>query len=167
MFTSGTDDSIKSSIVKNFKDPDRPLRLVIATIAFGLEIDCNYVREVIHVGPPDESYVQHIGRCGRDGKDAQAVLLHGKTLMNNTLHSLVKYCHITDCRRDFLYSHFDTFKSQLNTVTGCRCCDNCCCTCSHVRVLTVNQIHLSIANKLFYLINLRLKIMWLKCMQKL
>ncbi len=133
MFTSGTDDSVKSKIVKNFKKQDSPLRLVIATIAFGMGIDCCDVREIIHVGPPEdiESYVQHIGRCGRDGKDARAIMLHGKTLMVNTSTSLVKYCHTTDCRRNFLYSHFDAFTSQLNrcTVTGCKCCDNCCSSC--------------------------------------
>lgn len=74
MFTSGTDDVVKERIVMNFKNPQAPLRIVIATIAFGMGIDCSDVRRVIHMGPPEdiESYVQQIGRCSRDGKPAVA-----------------------------------------------------------------------------------------------
>ena len=46
-------------------------------------IDCSNVCQVIHVGPPEdvENYVQHIGHCGRDGKQS---LPYEKKLMTNT-----------------------------------------------------------------------------------
>ena len=63
MFTSGTQSHVKDTIIKNFKSPSAPLRIVIATIAFGLGIDCTDVRQVIYLGPSEdiESYVQQIG----------------------------------------------------------------------------------------------------------
>ena len=63
MFTSCTDNEVKSDIIKSFTSPTSPLRVVCATIAFGLGIDGPYVRQVIHLGIPDdiESYIQESG----------------------------------------------------------------------------------------------------------
>jgi ATP-dependent DNA helicase RecQ len=52
--------------------------VMVATSAFGMGIDKPNIRWVIHVALPDspDSYLQEIGRAGRDGDPAQAVLLY-------------------------------------------------------------------------------------------
>jgi ATP-dependent DNA helicase RecQ len=57
---------------------DDAYRVVVATKAFGLGIDKDNLRFVIHYAFPDslESYVQEAGRAGRDGRPAHVALLY-------------------------------------------------------------------------------------------
>ena len=50
-------------------------------MAFGMGIDCQNFRQIIHVGIPDDvcSYIQETGRAGRDGAISMATLLKSRT----------------------------------------------------------------------------------------
>ena len=58
MFTSCSDQQVKDNIIELFTSKSQ-LRIVIATVAFGMGIDCPDVHHIIHFGPPDdlESYI--------------------------------------------------------------------------------------------------------------
>ena len=78
------------------------LRVVIATLAFGMGVDCPDVGQVINVGPPSdlESYVQETGRAGHDGNPALALLLNDLKFSRITMNAFIR--NEKTCRRDFL-----------------------------------------------------------------
>lgn len=56
------------------------LRVVVATVAFGMGVDKRDVRLVVHFHLPDalENYAQEAGRAGRDGEAANCILLYSE-----------------------------------------------------------------------------------------
>ena len=68
-------------VLAEFCKQDTKLRLVIATSAFGLGVDCPDIGRVINWGAPStiEELVQQSGRAGRNGAEAEAILFYKKT----------------------------------------------------------------------------------------
>lgn len=141
MFTACTHADVKSTILQQFKDPNSHLRIVVATIAFGMGIDCPNVRSIVHWGVPTdvESYIQETGRAGRDGQPAKALLFYGaRDLMGTRVsENMREYCRLkAGCRRQTLLKDFDIDEnSDSNVVNGCLCCDLCLRTCQCVSCL--------------------------------
>ena len=130
MFTSCTDPEVKSQIIQSFTSKEAPLRIVCATIAFGMGVDCHDVREVIHLGAPEdtESYVQETGRAGRDGIAALALLLRANSHYHVDKSITIYQNNTSTCRRDLLFQDMDNYY-HLDSGSPCLCCDICASNC--------------------------------------
>ncbi len=132
MFCKCTEVGVKESIVSSFCNSASPLRIVIATIAFGMGLDSPCIRQVIHWGPSSqiEDYVQEVGRGGRSGKVSLAVLYFKKADQQNTSKCMMDYCRNTsDCRRKILFEGFDGSNQLTPPSSKCACCDVCSKSC--------------------------------------
>src|SRR5579864_1523794 len=76
LYHAGLSPRARRDAMKTFLDGST--RIVVATVAFGMGIDKPDVRWIVHVDPPPslDAYYQEIGRAGRDGDPATAVLLY-------------------------------------------------------------------------------------------
>jgi ATP-dependent DNA helicase RecQ len=115
---------------------------IVATVAFGMGIDKSNVRAVVHAGTPKsiEHYQQESGRAGRDGLDAECVLLYGpsdygtwKYLIGQSgseearriglakLGDIAAYASGVTCRHRAILQYF----GQDLDGEGCNACDVC------------------------------------------
>ena len=122
MYTSVTNQAHKEMMIL-FTKPSQ-LRLVTATIAFGLGIDCLVVLQVIHVGIPEdcESYIQDTGHAGSDGKAALAMYHHCERNIKDYVENN------SQCIRDYLYQFIGSYEHE-QVLTQCLFCDMCFSVC--------------------------------------
>lgn len=136
MYTACTHPSVKEAILSAFTNAQSPLRIVVATIAFGMGLDCPNIRRVIHWGMSSdiESYLQETGRGGRDNQPAKALLYYTKCELKakHVDHDMKQYCsNIETCRRQVLLQNFDCNDMVLcdSDKCICQCCDICYLKC--------------------------------------
>ncbi|XP_053398782.1 bifunctional 3'-5' exonuclease/ATP-dependent helicase WRN-like [Mercenaria mercenaria] len=94
-------------------------------------MDVSDIRNIVHVGPPStlESFVQEIGRCGRDGAKGKSCLYFNSSDLSKThlTKEMKEYCTTEGCRRELLLNHFN-FKVRTDQDKH-YCCDNCSRAC--------------------------------------
>ena len=127
IYARASSAEMKKKVLTSFSVANSKLRIVIATTAFNMGINCPDIRHVIHYGPLSsvEQYVQETGRAGRDGIPATALLLFGKP-GKHVESKVIQFANGTVCRRRMLFKHF-LFYSEDNY--KCKCCDVCALNC--------------------------------------
>ena len=95
MFHSKTPESIQKTVLSEFLKRESRIRLIVATCALGMGVNIPDVELIIHYGNPTEveSYVQEIGRGGRDGRACSALLYYKPYHL--ALLTVTKKCEIT------------------------------------------------------------------------
>ena len=80
-----TPDANKEAVLQAFKEHDSELRVLVATIAFGMGVDSRGVYRVIHFAPSKniEANIQETGRGGRDGKQTVAHIIYQGLILNH------------------------------------------------------------------------------------
>jgi len=137
-YHAGLSPAQRDKVQEKFSKDTVPI--VCATVAFGMGIDKSNVRWVIHYNLPKnmEGYYQEIGRCGRDGVKAHALLFYSfrdvtvlrDLLQNNRngngevelakLERMQQYADAMICRRKILLNYFSEDLPE-----NCNNCDVC------------------------------------------
>lgn len=116
------------------------VKIIVATVAFGMGINKSNVRYVVHMDLPKniEGYYQETGRAGRDGLDSEALLFYSGADVNKMkrlitvednaqteiqlkkLKQMAEYGESRQCRRKHLLNYFDE-----EAPDSCENCDVC------------------------------------------
>ncbi len=138
-YHAGLDKKLKDDRQEMFLKDD--IKIIVATVAFGMGINKSNVRFVVHVDLPKniEGYYQETGRAGRDGLHSEALLFYGAgdvmklkkfatiednpeqtRILQQKLQKMTGFCETRQCRRKYLLNYFGE-----EAPDDCGSCDVC------------------------------------------
>ena len=138
-YHAGLERNLREKRQEQFLRDD--LKIIVATIAFGMGINKSNVRYVVHADLPKniEGYYQETGRAGRDGLPSEAILFYSNAdvfklknfakiegnpaqsnIMLKKLDQMAALCETSICRRKYLLNYFDEVAPDY-----CGNCDTC------------------------------------------
>ncbi len=141
-YHAGMDRDMRTANQEKFLRDE--VKIIVATIAFGMGINKSNVRYVVHMDLPKniEGYYQETGRAGRDGLPSEALLFFSYGDVNkmkkfaqiegneeqtqiaiDKLDQMAAYGSLNICRRKFLLNYFDEQSDEY-----CGNCDICLST---------------------------------------
>lgn len=139
-YHAGLSAAIRSQTQEKFIRDE--IKIIVATIAFGMGIDKPDIRMIVHYDLPKslEGYYQETGRGGRDNLPSQCVLFYSygdsrkheffikqiadpseQQKSRQKLRQVINFCKLTTCRRKFLLEYFGENWPKKQ----CKNCDNC------------------------------------------
>lgn len=138
-YHAGLERSVKEEYQEMFQRDE--VKIIVATIAFGMGINKSNVRFVVHMDLPKniESYYQETGRAGRDGVKSEALLFYSyadvvklkrfvevegnekqSQVMGKKLQEMATFGELRACRRKYLLNYFGEEAKD-----HCESCDIC------------------------------------------
>ena len=118
----------RQRIVDELVQGKSKLRIIFATVAFGIGLDIRNIRQVIHIGVPYtmEEYFQEARRSGRDGLPAKAHIFfnsrdisRGRKQLSDVMR---KYVEDKKCKREMILNYF-SFNPLRRSGPPHDCCD--------------------------------------------
>ena len=138
-YNAGLEKNVREERQEKFLRDE--IKIIVATIAFGMGINKSNVRYVVHTDLPKniEGYYQETGRAGRDGLESEAILFYSyadvmklkkfaevegneeqSKIMLKKLNQMSALCETRICRRKYLLNYFDEVAPDY-----CGSCDVC------------------------------------------
>eukprot|EP00112_Aurelia_sp_Birch-Aquarium-sp1_P016965 Seg389.3 transcript_id=Seg389.3/GoldUCD/mRNA.D3Y31 product="Werner syndrome ATP-dependent helicase" protein_id=Seg389.3/GoldUCD/D3Y31 len=131
MYHRKTSEKQKQRILDDLSEVHGSCRVVVATTSLVMGVDISDLKCVIHYGSPSEiiDYIQGIGRAGRDGTSAKAILYYSGHQLSKAMPEMKAYAKTETCLRVALYGCFDINAVKLPAQKH-ECCSYCHSSCA-------------------------------------